>query len=79
MIATLSPGSGSADHTVNTLRYADRIKERKVGDEFAPSSRSPKAAKKSPVRKTAAAVLAVDERDDYDDRGEYCCRYAYCA
>ncbi|KAL7515964.1 hypothetical protein ACHAWF_000019, partial [Thalassiosira exigua] len=24
MIATLSPGSGSADHTANTLRYADR-------------------------------------------------------
>ncbi|KAL9186910.1 hypothetical protein ACHAXT_010630 [Thalassiosira profunda] len=67
MIATLSPGSGSADHTVNTLRYADRIKERKVGDAFAPSSRSPKAAKKSPVRKTAAAAPTVDERDDYDD------------
>lgn len=31
MIATLSPGASSADHTINTLRYADRIKERKVG------------------------------------------------
>lgn len=30
MIATLSPGSLSTDHTVNTLRYADRIKEKKV-------------------------------------------------
>jgi kinesin family protein 2/24 len=30
MIATLSPGSNSTDHTVNTLRYADRIKEQKV-------------------------------------------------
>lgn len=30
MIATLSPGSSSTDHTVNTLRYADRIKEKKV-------------------------------------------------
>ena len=30
MIATVSPGSSSADHTVNTLRYADRIKEKKV-------------------------------------------------
>ena len=30
MIATLSPGSGSTDHTVNTLRYADRIKEKRV-------------------------------------------------
>lgn len=30
MIATLSPGSFSTDHTVNTLRYADRIKENVV-------------------------------------------------
>ena len=30
MIATVSPGSSSADHTINTLRYADRIKEKKV-------------------------------------------------
>lgn len=31
MIATVSPGASSADHTINTLRYADRIKEQKVG------------------------------------------------
>mmetsp|Transcript_6322 Transcript_6322/g.8536 ORF Transcript_6322/g.8536 Transcript_6322/m.8536 type:complete len:592 (-) Transcript_6322:506-2281(-) len=31
MIATVSPGASSADHTLNTLRYADRIKEKKVG------------------------------------------------
>jgi kinesin family protein 2/24 len=30
MIATVSPGASSADHTINTLRYADRIKEKKV-------------------------------------------------
>ena len=30
MIATVSPSSSSADHTLNTLRYADRIKEKKV-------------------------------------------------
>ncbi|KAL7534073.1 hypothetical protein ACHAXR_005620 [Thalassiosira sp. AJA248-18] len=56
MIATLSPGSHSTDHTVNTLRYADRIKEKKVrflmmilpsllgvaiGNAFAPSNSSP--------------------------------------
>lgn len=31
MIANVSPAASSADHTINTLRYADRIKERAVG------------------------------------------------
>lgn len=30
MIATVSPCSSSSDHTVNTLRYADRVKEKQV-------------------------------------------------
>lgn len=29
MIACISPGSSSTDHSVNTLRYADRLKENK--------------------------------------------------
>ena len=28
MIACICPGSSSADHTLNTLRYADRLKDR---------------------------------------------------
>ena len=28
MIACVSPGSTSTEHTINTLRYADRLKER---------------------------------------------------
>lgn len=31
MIANVSPAASSADHTQNTLRYADRVKERVVG------------------------------------------------
>ena len=27
MVACISPGSSSADHTLNTLRYAGRLKE----------------------------------------------------
>ncbi len=30
MIATVSPGASATDHTINTLRYADRIKEQRV-------------------------------------------------
>ena len=28
MIACVSPGSSSADHSLNTIRYADRLKEK---------------------------------------------------
>jgi kinesin family protein 2/24 len=31
MIVNVSPTASSADHTLNTLRYADRVKERKTG------------------------------------------------
>lgn len=79
MIATLSPGSLSTDHTVNTLRYADRIKEKKVGNTFAPSNRSPtrplgQTTKKTPVPKDSSSHVSasaatskprvVDENDD---------------
>lgn len=30
MIATVSPGASSTDHSLNTLRYADRIKEQRT-------------------------------------------------
>lgn len=30
MIATVSPGASAADHSLNTLRYADRIKEKRL-------------------------------------------------
>ena len=36
MIATVSPNASSADHTLNTLRYADRVKQ-KNAEEFTPS------------------------------------------
>jgi len=26
MIACINPGSGSSDHTINTMRYAERLK-----------------------------------------------------
>jgi len=30
MVATVSPGASAADHSLNTLRYADRIKEQRI-------------------------------------------------
>jgi kinesin family protein 2/24 len=47
MIATVSPGASSADHTLNTLRYADRIKEQKVGGDTKSATKSSVASKKT--------------------------------
>ena len=33
MIANVSPANSSCEHTLNTLRYADRVKELKKGNE----------------------------------------------
>jgi hypothetical protein len=30
MIACVNPGSNNADHTINTLRYAERLKTEKI-------------------------------------------------
>ena len=34
MIACICPGSTSADHTINTLRYADRLKGKKINQNY---------------------------------------------
>jgi kinesin family protein 2/24 len=44
MIVNVSPAASSADHTLNTLRYADRIKERVVGGQAAAGKLPPAAA-----------------------------------
>mmetsp|Transcript_53845 Transcript_53845/g.64991 ORF Transcript_53845/g.64991 Transcript_53845/m.64991 type:complete len:602 (-) Transcript_53845:93-1898(-) len=46
MIATVSPAASSADHTTNTLRYADRVKEKKVGDPTSTPDHSTKSKTK---------------------------------
>jgi kinesin family protein 2/24 len=48
MIATVSPGASAADHTLNTLRYADRVKEKKIG------ARSEEAQREAKIESDAA-------------------------
>lgn len=75
MIATVSPAASYTETTLNTLRYADRIKERKVGGQAernaakAEKGREVGEAKGVPVRGGLAAKHAeVDEEDkDIDD------------
>lgn len=51
MIATVSPGASSADHTLNTLRYTDRVKEQKVKVRDITAKKTPsRSPSQSPLR-----------------------------
>jgi kinesin family protein 2/24 len=54
MIATVSPGASAADHSLNTLRYADRIKEKRVAGRVV-NKKSPPRRKLSPPPSTGDA------------------------
>jgi kinesin family protein 2/24 len=53
--------ASSADHTINTLRYADRIKERTVGSQAA-------AAKNNPAAAAVVVPRAKEERVAKEER-----------
>ncbi len=59
MVATVSPAASSADHTINTLRYADRIKERVVGGQAAKNAANGNVAGISPLPPAPTGVPAV--------------------
>jgi len=45
MIGNISPAESSCEHTLNTLRYADRVKELKKPGDRAPANQSDLLAK----------------------------------
>jgi kinesin family protein 2/24 len=71
MIVNVSPAASSADHTLNTLRYADRIKERTVGGQAAaagvpaPAPAPPQAIAKQPASGNARRNSSED--GNFDD------------
>ncbi|KNC99478.1 uncharacterized protein SPPG_05713 [Spizellomyces punctatus DAOM BR117] len=69
MIATVSPGSNSVDHSLNTLRYADRVKElrRKGGGGGEDRGRSVGVDREEEPEDKQEG----DEQDDNDDEEEW--------
>jgi kinesin family protein 2/24 len=78
MIATVSPGAASTDHSLNTLRYADRIKEQRATTAVSSHSSSksagailsprPQAPTKQRLQLIASAnQMAAVRRDDAAD------------
>lgn len=45
MIGNIAPGSGSCENTLNTLRYADRVKGLKKGGNPEPQSKEDKLSR----------------------------------
>lgn len=63
MIACVSPSGGSCEHTLNTLRYADRVKELKRGGPRAPGDDL--ANELMLARSSSNTVTYVEESDGY--------------
>jgi kinesin family member 2/24 len=59
MIATVSPGASAVDHSLNTLRYADRIKEKGAASRVSPIMAGLSARRAAPVN-VALTVGFVD-------------------
>ncbi|CAF3538826.1 unnamed protein product [Rotaria sordida] len=64
MIAMISPGSSDVEHTLNTLRYADRVKELNV-DELI--QRGVEIHQKQILNEPYDLQLSQDDDDDDDD------------
>jgi hypothetical protein len=71
MIGNISPGSGSCENTLNTLRYADRVKELKKGGASEPISKEERMAKELMLPRNGKAKLIItNESDSEEDRSQ---------
>jgi kinesin family protein 2/24 len=58
MIVNVSPTASSADHTLNTLRYADRVKERKPSAVGSAQQQPPQQQQPQPLKPDIAKRMA---------------------
>ncbi|KAJ7955112.1 Kinesin-like protein [Quillaja saponaria] len=69
MISCISPNAGSCEHTLNTLRYADRVKSlSKSGNPRKDQAPFPQVNKE--VSSTSSLLVSANAEDVYDQRQE---------
>lgn len=63
MIANVSPANSCCEHSLNTLRYADRVKELKGGDKPKATSKEDKLSKELMLARQVGntKVVAVNQ------------------
>jgi kinesin family protein 2/24 len=59
MIANVSPANSCCEHSLNTLRYADRVKKLKGGDKAKPVSKEDKLSKELMLARQANNIKTV--------------------
>ena len=64
MIANISPASNCCEHTLNTLRYADRVKELKKDQNGRPNNKEDKLSKELMLARQQknTKIVQVDQR-----------------
>lgn len=64
MIANISPASNCCEHTLNTLRYADRVKELKKDQNAGPKSKEDKLSKELMLARQQknTKIVMVDQK-----------------
>ena len=62
MICNISPGASAAEHTLNTLRYADRVKQKEVVHAYNMESTMPNIRKKM--------ILEVNEEEEEEEENK---------
>ncbi|KAL7600154.1 hypothetical protein Lser_V15G25229 [Lactuca serriola] len=72
MISCISPNAGSCEHTLNTLRYADRVKSLSKGNKKETIASSINVKESTTVSMTSLPPVSSyeDDEDDYDTTEE---------
>ena len=67
MIGNVSPNVSAAENTMNTLRYADRVKQLKNGGNDGPMSREDQAAREMMLPRANKNIIKVNISKDDDE------------